>query len=567
MAKLEKTQHDTGKTQIHEFRPSRQVMRKVYRSHEIVFPFFQKIWQRKYGVDFNYFTFKHVEKGGSIAGNDFTNDYYPFLAPEDREKIAKGFDGLIASYYRITFEGVVCALIEYREKLKNFKNAPPNVIASTKVVTPEIAEFAEKRRMSFPPNYLVPNASKHDAAAFLILAGELPDQFWEELMNGSKLISQDKLIQIVWDKINENKDLVKVSTHLESQKPGKLEYIQYDLFNMFKDKPDITKEIETQGIKTVGLDLSKAENVALFALQKLLYQSRFKGNNPPNELISFSPWAKGHEPIPEVPRLSFSPAEYFEAYGVTKFKTGRGFMEYSKAESQAALRALASLATRSLIIKYERKFKRVKNKRLTQSIETVANLIKIYAGKEQIEHIIGDKVKKTDSKLTFITIDFLPLFFDQIENYFILKPANLHETIRAKFPKAGQFLINLIDYLYLQANHKIRTDNPLIIEIEPVNMAAVLRMDSYLKPRLLTTKIRSTLNRIYKQAKELGYLTDYRTTSKTKGDGKKDVLILNHDKFVFTKNKPEDETGSDSNSLKALRGALKSKKDGGKTLF
>ncbi len=88
-----------------------------------------------------------------------------------------------------------------------------------------------------------------------------------------------------------------------------------------------------------GIELSLAEHKALFAIQKLLDKTNYEGNAPSVQLKDpDSPFKY----LGKLPRITFTPGEYLEAFGLEKRQTKRGFMEYSSSERSAALDALGS---------------------------------------------------------------------------------------------------------------------------------------------------------------------------------------------------------------------------------
>ena len=121
---------------------------------------------------------------------------------------------------------------------------------------------------------------------------------------------------------------VRVSLHAEMQK--------------FGSKPDPTKCSTEQSI---GLDLSYTESRALFAVQKLLDPTIYKGNITPVELKD-----EGYRYAGSIPQLVVTKSEYLEAYGVYKYKTTRNKLEYSGSERKTAIDALERLANNLFLL-------------------------------------------------------------------------------------------------------------------------------------------------------------------------------------------------------------------------
>ena len=334
--------------------------------------------------------------------------------------------------------------------------------------------------------------------------------------------------------------LVKAGLHTEMQK--------------FGDKPDpksppwfdtLQKEVQKNVIKyeinVVGIDYTDAQNKALFAIQKLLSQTNYKGNLSGSQLDGNNSF-KFHGYLPS---LRFTPTQYLEAFGVTKFKTGREKYEYSFAERKEALKALVDLADKRNLIIYKRIYwirnKKGRREQRIDRIETVQPLISITRGWEALTKYQdalldkGKSTKKTDEKLKEIAIEPCPILVDQINSYFILKPANYREEIYLKSRELGIWKVSkytylFIDFLMAQAELKRRKNEPLIITVSMEELAYKLRMDTYIKKRMWNY-IRGCLNNSYKLAQKLGYLLGYKTVP-GKSVPEVEVLTLNPEKFA-----------------------------------
>jgi hypothetical protein len=107
------------------------------------------------------------------------------------------------------------------------------------------------------------------------------------------------------------------------------------------------------GIEVFGLDLTITENRAFDALQQLLIQTNYYGNEKGLEVRS-----DAYQGDYRLPRLSFNWSQYFAAYGLTPHNG-----KYQGDSRQRALAALKSLAETSRLIVFRRRREKVVGKR------------------------------------------------------------------------------------------------------------------------------------------------------------------------------------------------------------
>jgi len=330
--------------------------------------------------------------------------------------------------------------------------------------------------------------------------------------------------------------LVKTSLHTELQKFGhKPDQKQPGLFDRFLD--DTRKEIEKKDVDVIGIDITPAQEQALFGLQTLLTRTNYKGNLPGEMIDDRGFKFKGH-----LPALEFTPAQYLEAYGLKKSLTGRGKEEYDGKDRAEALQALVDLAKKQVLFVYKTEY-RVENP-ITKKrelridrIETIATLIKIIRGWEALtkkEDALLDKgthTAATDEKLRAIAIEPAPILVQDIDSYFLLKPANYIQEINLRYPwpnRPSKFTIRLINWLITEAEIKRRKGRPLVIETSLETIAYALRMEAWIKTRQ-SKRIREIITKGYRIARELGYLLSYSTVQ---GQTKElERLELNPEKF------------------------------------
>jgi len=329
--------------------------------------------------------------------------------------------------------------------------------------------------------------------------------------------------------VSRETSLVKVGLQVELQKFG-YRPKQLSLFDSLMDTT--RKEITEQSIAVIGLDISQAQNRALFAIQKLLTDTDYKGNITGKKNYESPPFSfRGF-----LPALQFTPAEYLEAYGLKKRKTARGWEEYSGEERRRALQALVDLTKPFLFVAKWSYTKKVKGKTetVTNRIEKISPLIQITRGWEALTKQEdaaldqGAATAGTDEKLRAIAIEPAPIVVQGIDRYFALKPANYAEEIKFRVPHASKFVYRFVDWLIVQAELKRRHKAPLVIKENIEEIAYHLRMDAYIKTNQ-GKRIRQIIAKCYKVAKDLGYLLSYETVRGQTKDLER--LELNPEKF------------------------------------
>lgn len=329
---------------------------------------------------------------------------------------------------------------------------------------------------------------------------------------------------------------VRAGLHAEMQKFGhKPDPKQPSLFDSLSDE-DAIKKAKDCGVEVIGMDLTYAQNRAYFAIQRLMSETGYKGNIPGESVRSKGFKYNGHLPL-----LEFTPAEYLEAYGVKKHEATRGKREFSGEARRDALRALIDLAKKQFLFVYKRTYwlKSTKGKREKQvdRIETMDTILQIIRGWKALtkyEDRLLDEGKSneaTDEKLKAIAIKPAPILVQDIDSYYLLKPANYLQEIKMLDPfrlKYSKYFPRFIDWLVTQAELKRRRGQPLVIEIGFKELGYKLRMDTYIKNRMWL-RMRQSFNKCYRQAKELGYLLEYETIQ---GQTKElERLVLNPDKY------------------------------------
>jgi hypothetical protein len=311
---------------------------------------------------------------------------------------------------------------------------------------------------------------------------------------------------------------IRVSLHAEKQKFPPLDVESLN--------PGIAQRAkEDYGIQEAGLDLTQAQSQALWAIQKLFSETNY-----------------GSLPEFTVPSLKFTPAEYLEAYGVSKYQTSRGSMEFSGEGRRQALQALGDLGGRNHILVYYRVRWQQKKGQFRQAQEkhpeeTTGTLIKITQGPKALMRQVArpldsvestqktmdpwldvaafldsrDAAKETDNRTIVIKASPI-LSYQIIENYFVPKPANYRQEIKLLVGYGSKYIYNFIDYLLTKVaereSSRLGENEDWTITINYKELARALRMNSWIKTRNWK-QIRGTLKKCYETARELQYIIFY----------------------------------------------------------
>lgn len=328
-------------------------------------------------------------------------------------------------------------------------------------------------------------------------------------------------------------DYIKTSMHLENQKFGSNPKLsQGSIFDKLDNKDK--NKVEEYNIKIVGVDFTVSQNKALFTLQTLLNKTDQKGvsyEKAPSNSFDY----RGY-----IPTLNFTISEYLDVYGVGKRQSKkRGYGVYHANEREEAIKALRSLSENRYLLYYGKKyFDKKTNEARYKLIRVIKQLITIpeeYDDLTKTEYDIlreGKDTPETNKKLTRLAVELSPIFVDQIENHYVLKPANIYEELKIKAPRASKFTYRFIDYLFAtvaKRNSKYKSNKYWIIDINYMKLARTLKMYSWINSRNWK-QIRGGLNKCYETAKNLGYLTKYETIE-GKTIEKMERLTLNPDKF------------------------------------
>ena len=250
-----------------------------------------------------------------------------------------------------------------------------------------------------------------------------------------------------------------------------------------------------------GIDLSLSESKALFAIQKMLNKTNYEGNAPAR-ISEAKQSSFNYSGI--LPRITFTPAQFLEAYGLEKRKSSRGYMEYSSAERTAALGALYNLSRRRFKIVYKRH--RFDKSEVIDRIETESELFRIYNGyygltADEDKNLDNGNAVNVDNKL-LIGVEVCPVIVDQIESYFILLDPHLHTITKGKSKYIDLFIKWLVVQDEMQRRSRTRGAE---IKIGIKKLAGKLRM-YYLIKQYKISKVKAILEECFAVGKGAGLI-------------------------------------------------------------
>ena len=317
--------------------------------------------------------------------------------------------------------------------------------------------------------------------------------------------------------------LIKASIHSLVQKFGRSQVPgQLSIFDQIEDRK-LVEKAKDFNIKTIGWDLTRAEDQAVFAIQKIYAKYGYRGNvkNNDNSLV-------------------FTHSEYYENYGVKKYKYDNK-ERFSDSGKEQACNALLNLRSKRCIMIYEELDLAATKKcgeKIFDRFETDSNILYeidwAYKGLTKKEKDDLDNEKHRSNKLLLIKVLPSKVFLSQIGNFYALLPSNFYTDIKEKFPRVKNIHLPLfIQWLSFKVAliRRKNLDNILIISFE--RLSDRLRMESWIKSRQ-KKRVDDRLVDCFKQAKILGYLKDYKII-RGKTVSKKAKLYININKFKSRK--------------------------------
>jgi hypothetical protein len=334
-------------------------------------------------------------------------------------------------------------------------------------------------------------------------------------------------IDAIKDKINKlnqeisqakasQQSLVKCSLNVQKQFFGKRQGVVNRIVDEERNKAEnqdprgcqSTEKIIVN-VESFGLSLTLREYNALFALQALLTKHGYKEN-----------------------RLVFTPSEYLEAYGLKRKTTGREKQEFFGVERQSAIQALRSLAEKRVFLWYQIPTGKKENGKMlfNTKYEENASILRIIVCCGDLTNEEGEKVV-AQKKARHFEVEFHPIIFQGIDNYFCLKNQNFYNDVRKILGNKNDKTVCLfLEKLMEQAFHKIRNNNEkLYFEVTLGELAIQLRLEKAVHARQWK-RIHESIEKSISIAKQLGMLVKIEKNQSQAGETKF-CFTLNQDFF------------------------------------
>lgn len=325
----------------------------------------------------------------------------------------------------------------------------------------------------------------------------------------------------------------KAAKHLEQQKMGLVpRNNQLSLWDYWEDRgttgpPESAREVK---IECVGLrNLTLGQYKAIEAVQKFISMTNFKGNHPGEH-------RKTDQFAGYVPAVEFTPAEYCEIRGVPKTINRAGKFVFNRRERDEALKDLEDLGEETFIFGLVRKtwndgkesIERIHtpNARLWTYNEHYRDLTE----KENEALSRGGQGKPGNPRgrklIKIYLTNLSPIFIDQIENYFIIKPSRY----KALADCSSKYPFMFFDWLQIEAdNRRAKKITDWVIEADRKDLAYRLELNSLIKSRQIK-RINKIILECYALAVNEGMLTGFETDHQ--GVTKiYDILTLNKEYF------------------------------------
>jgi hypothetical protein len=250
-----------------------------------------------------------------------------------------------------------------------------------------------------------------------------------------------------------------------------------------------------------GLNPSLLELKATFAVLKLLDQTNYKGEDRKQVM------SEGFKYEGIIPILRVTEAQYLDAFGVNKFRTSRGFTEFSGWERKRAVEALEKLASRKFRFRYRRKNWKKGSERF-ENIDCEDKLLKV--------RIIREK-----SGRKYLQVKPAPIICDQVKTFYARIPSTLFEEIRRI--KRGKYSRNIPLFIIwlLKCGKK---QHPICLK----TLARELGMNLLIKCRKKKV-IRSIIEDCIRVAEQLHFLDGHQWTESKAGEPMV-VLSLNRER-------------------------------------
>lgn len=255
---------------------------------------------------------------------------------------------------------------------------------------------------------------------------------------------------------------------------------------LFEEKGYKGEKLEEK-VEKVGLQFETTnEQRAFNAVQKLLDRTDY-GSNPDSEFYLEPQESYKGKPLP---RLKFHWSDFYEAFGLKRDSSGKYTSRKQVKKAREAFEKLQEPYTIAYRLpkgngKYD---VIVKERPLIQEKSSGFEAV----GEEELGEEPHDKITKT-------VISVSPLFIEQIESYYWLKPKNLHKEIKEILGKS-RYSIAIENFIIHLGIKDLST-----FKIEEKKLMGEIGLGGYVERRQLS-RARHYLEEALEVAKELDFL-------------------------------------------------------------
>lgn len=307
-------------------------------------------------------------------------------------------------------------------------------------------------------------------------------------------------------------DYIRVSVHSTELKFGRQPDPTKPTWNDQLKDSALAVQATSDGITTIGLDLSSSQGRALHALQVLLDQTNYVGNAKPQKPAR---GGRYHFNAP-LPVLDIKTADYLRAYDVAKSKTHRG-NEFSAQGRRVAMNALHDLADNRHLMVYEKSH--AKDSKKIDTVEDIAPLISL-------------TITKGGRNLRIVPN---PVLVDQLDSYCMLKPREFFDLVTgndAVEPRFLEFILYQAEQLRRAERRNKKNPPAWEVRLQPDVISWRVRLEGLIKARK-KTDLRKRLTRLYDLGVKVGYLKSYQTEQPGTKGRVVDILQLDKNAFGF----------------------------------
>ncbi len=326
-----------------------------------------------------------------------------------------------------------------------------------------------------------------------------------------------------------------VAIHLEKSQFGRTQPDPMSIMTVIHDT-EVLQKAQENNIELIGIDPSWNGFKAIAALQKALTRQGYKPEPEYIEVVDDEEIATSQgmlvqrivKRVPNpmyndeinsirrafkyqdgLPRLIYKTwTEYYEDFGVPKYETERGKIEYNGKIKLEAEEALAALVKNAFVWNYIRVRNPKTPKEVREDVTAYAPLIAAV-------QVVRNEITK---ELEYIEIIPSPVIVDQVSTHFLIYPSNLEDQVFRALNAKGKgrpprYQLLFVKWLYLRAKeNNLRPFSNTYREL-----GRILRMDAWIDTRQ-DKRVRDSLEKCFVVALNLNLV---------------EKIDRNNDKFTF----------------------------------